>query len=148
MQEAWYKKLKALCNGNIQVLWLCKMPDYLRKIVKVKGIVPQHIYTEKGFDYRTGVPNYTRILAFFDYITLCPGFQGRKAGCFAQDSNIKQCEPNQFQSKNWWSWWCTLGRWDEKNPEQTDDNGWTALMHACDSSFFHARRRGLEAVLG
>ena len=36
---------------------------------------------------------------------------------------------------DWGTWWCKIGGFDPLQPDKPDENGWTALHHACDSGF-------------
>ena len=117
-----------------------RLPEFLKKALWLSQGGSQPEYSEDGFAHANGAPNYTRILVRLGYLTLRPGFRGRKASIYDYEPELTPEEKNNGPTWNrypvsWGTWWCRIGGFDPFEPEETDANGWTALHHACDSGF-------------
>ena len=128
------------------------LPDFLRKALRIRYTGHMPIYTEDGFRKDDGSPNYTRILAKMGMIVLHPGFRGRKASKHDCDPELTEDELDFGPTLggrpiDWGTWWCMIGGFNPHNPGQVDSNGWTALMHACDSHFSKRAMRAAAELL-
>ena len=126
-----------------------RLPEFLKKALWLSQGGSQPEYSEDGFAHANGAPNYTRILVRLGYLTLRPGFRGRKASIYDYEPELTPEEKSNGPTwdrcpVSWGTWWCKIGGFDPLVPEQTDENGWTALHHACDSGF--SKRAYLAAI--
>ena len=128
------------------------LPDFLRKALRIRYTGHMDDFTEDGFKKDDGSPNYTRILSKMGLIVLHPGFRGRKASKHDFDPDFTEDELDYGPMiggtpLDWGTWWCMIGGFDPHKPGSVDSNGWTALMHACDSHFSRRAMRAASELL-
>ena len=64
------------------------LPEFLKKALWLSKGGSQPDYSEDGFANANGAPNYTRILVKLGYLTLRPGFRGRKASIYDYEPEL------------------------------------------------------------